>query len=180
MREMAMLRRVMSCADDVTSTCVEGSGKRHKHGSGLGWMRYAPRDSTSCYLPRSRRVIARGRTKSSMNDACDQTRRLVRIASCHEHMNVRELAVQGSAEWIRTVNIAQAEAGEGGARTSTQEDHPALERPALTRSVQANGQPQRIGVLSTGVRFARGCDAGRARARAGRLLGGAPEERAPP
>ena len=102
-----------------------------------------------------------------MNDACDQTRRLVRIASCHEHMNVRELAVQGSAEWIRTVNIAQAEAGEGGARTSTQEDHPALERPALTRSVQANGQPQRIGVLSTGVRFARGCDAGRARGRAG-------------
>ena len=99
-----------------------------------------------------------------MNDACDQTRRLVRIASCHEHVNVRELAVQGSAEWIRTVNIAQAEAGEGGARTSTQEDHPALERPALTRSVQANGQPQRIGVLSTGVRFARGCDAGRARA----------------
>ena len=94
-------------------------------------------------------------------------------------MNVRELAVQGSAEWIRTVNIAQAEAGEGGARTSTQEDHPALERPALTRSVQANGQPQRIGVLSTGVRFARGCDAGRARARAGRLLGGSPEELRP-
>ena len=99
-----------------------------------------------------------------MNNACNHTRRLVRIASCHEHMNVRELAVQGAAEWIRTIKIAQAEACEGGARTSTQEDHPALERPALTRSVQANGQPQRIGVLSTGVRFARGCDAGRARA----------------